>query len=197
MSAMIFDVPETQEIDAARPSSLENVAGATTAEGVRSHDIIGKPVISVSNGQKLGVVDDLLIDPATMRVAVVLLSKGGLINREVVAIPVDDVEAWGQNAIMVNSPEAVLRREELIDHENWVSAADKVRSRPLVTVDGTRVGQVDDILIDRDGYVTLYELSEGTKGISSTDKEKRVIPANTTRAIGNDVIVVDPGRSGW
>ena len=197
MTAMVFDAPDTQEIETARPSAQASEAGFTAQEGRRSQDIIGKVVISVSTGQKLGTVEDLLIDPPAMRVAALLLSKGSLINRDVVAVPVDDVEAWGQNAIMVNGPESALRREELADHEKWVSATDDIRGRPIITVDGTRVGQVDDLIIDRDGNVTLYEIGEGGMALASRDKAKKVFPANTTQAIGQDVIIVDPGRSGW
>ncbi len=199
MGTMDYNVPESQEEgipaggQAEQPPEKPAVIRPLSTEGRRTQDIIGKPAISTSNGQMLGGVTDLLIDPATMRVAVLLVTRGGLFSRETLAIPMDEVQAWGQNAIMVSRPEAATPQQKTPELRKWVSAANQVRGRSIVTLDGTKVGLVSDAVIGADGSVVDYELEESGQG--EAGKGKKRVPAGTTHALGLDVIVIDMGRA--
>lgn len=110
-------VSETGQLEALpQPSAVGNTQPL--------RQVLGKPVISVANGQKLGTVQDVLIDAQELRVAAVMLSRGGIFNHEVAAIPVSDVQAWGVHVVMVDRPDIAVPREELPGNEGWISISD-------------------------------------------------------------------------
>ena len=171
-----------------KPSELSPQAqGTGNTQPLRQ--VMGKAVISVSNGQKLGSVQDILIDPQQMRVAALVLSRGGVFNRDVIAIPVSDVQAWGVHAIMVDRPDVAARRDQLPQNSGWVSATDQLYGRPLLSSDGTKIGEVEDVEIDGNGNLSAYQL--GKSDDRSSSKAGQKIPARYTRSIGRDVIIVD------
>ena len=170
-----------------QPEGPPQAPAAGSAQPMRQ--ILGKPIISILNGQKLGAVQDVLIDPQELRVAALLLSRGGIFNREVAAIPVRDIQAWGVHAVMVDRPDVAVPREELPGSERWVSISGQIYGRPLLSMDGTKIGEVEDVEIDASGRLASYNLGEGDE--RSTSRGGQKIPARYTRSIGRDVIIVD------
>lgn len=80
-----------------------------------SQNLIGKPVIGLTNGEKIAKVEDVQIDPNSLQAAAVLTSKGTLLNREMEGIPAKQVEVWGKDAVLVKRPDAIVKEEELGD----------------------------------------------------------------------------------
>ena len=54
---------------------------------ITSKDHSGKPLISITDGKKLGEVKDLYLDQDMRQVAAVFLGKEGLISRKALVIP--------------------------------------------------------------------------------------------------------------
>ena len=72
----------------------------------KSQDIIGLPVIQVKTGERLGVVRDLLFDEQ-QQLRGVLLENGGWMRRSSF-IPSDKIASFGEDAVIVDSEEAIL-----------------------------------------------------------------------------------------
>jgi uncharacterized protein YrrD len=162
---------------------------SSSMEPRRSNDFIGKPIVSIENGRKLGSVADVMIDRDTLQVAAVATSKGNIFNRSIEAIRAEDIETWGEDVILVRRPDVVLQENQLPGREKWLYVADKIHGRTVVSVDGTRIGQVDDVLIDVHGRITGYELSQVF--IEGPLSETRRIPSSATHALGKDVLVIN------
>lgn len=154
-----------------------------------THDLIGKPVISVTNGQNIASVVDFMIDPEKLDVTALVTSKGGLLSRKIEAIRAKEVQVWGMHAVLVKDFDVILKEDELYDREAWMSIADDIKSREVVTIDGTRLGTVRDILIDRQGKMLAYELTKVSKDVQAF--EGKLIPISATQSLGKHILVVD------
>jgi uncharacterized protein YrrD len=151
-----------------------------------------KPVISVTNGEIVGKVLDVLIDPQALRVAAAVTSKGKMLGRqrEIDVIPGDEVQVWGQDAVLVNKPDVIVKDSELPGRETWLSVADQIKGHSVIGTDGRRIGQLNDVVIDVNGQFVGYDLVQPF--VPGGDKSQAIkqIPAETTSVLGQDVLIV-------
>ncbi len=159
-----------------------------------SRTLQGRSIISVTNGQIVAKAEDILIDPTTRQVAAVITSKGSLLKREpgVEVIPGDEVQVWGQDVILVKRPEVIVKKEELPGHEKWLTVSDQIKGHDVVGTDGTRIGQLNDIIIDAAGQLVGYSLARVF--IEGPVAQSKRIAARATRALGGDVLIVEPAE---
>ena len=152
----------------------------------------GKPVISVTNGEIVAKVLDVLIDPEALQVAAAVTSKGKMLGRqrEIDVIPGNEVQVWGQDAVLVNRPDVIVKDSELPGRETWLSVADQVKGHAVIGTDGRRIGQLNDIVIDVNGQFLSYDLVQPF--VPGEDKAQAIkqIPAETTSVLGQDVLIV-------
>jgi uncharacterized protein YrrD len=156
---------------------------------VHSRDLEGKSIISATDGQIIAKVDDVMVDPAALRVAALVTSKGGLLRREVKLIPSDRVQVWGQDVILVDQPDVIVKRDELPHTEEWLAVSGQLRGRDVVSTEGTRIGQLEDIVLDSNGELVSYDL--GQVFVKDPQLQSKWIPARATRSLGQDVLIVD------
>jgi sporulation protein YlmC with PRC-barrel domain len=157
-----------------------------------SRQLVGKPIISMTNGVALAKVMDIMFDPHTGQVAAVVTSKGGgLLQRgpELEAIPAREVRVWGRDAVLVSSPDVIATQEELPDRQEWLSVSDQIKGRDVISIDGTRIGQLSDVVLDTQGQLVSYELAQVF--VTGPVAQSRRIPAGATRSFGQDVLIVD------
>lgn len=163
-----------------------------------SQELQGKSVISVSNGQVIAKVVDVLIDPDPPQVAAVVTAKGGggILKRqeEIEAIPADEVQVWGQDAVLVSGPDVAVKISELAGSERWLTVADQIKGHDVISTEGTRIGALNDVVVDTDGQLVSYDLAQAyTVGKGSAAKIKQ-IPVEATSSLGRDVLIVDAAQ---
>jgi uncharacterized protein YrrD len=157
---------------------------------VASQKLIGNPVIGIASGEIIAKVEDLEIDPSTLRAAAAISSKGSLLNREIEAIPADQVEVWGEDAILAKQPDVVVKEEELDGRDGWLSVSDDIRGYDVVTEDGTRIGTLGDVVLDGEGQVMGYEMAD--VAIEGRVAVAKWIDVKATQSLGPDVLIVKP-----
>lgn len=54
-----------------------------------------RSIISLNEGQRLGAVDDILVDPGSLRLHALVTAKSGLLRPEINAIPQSEIVLWG------------------------------------------------------------------------------------------------------
>jgi len=158
-----------------------------------TQELQGKPIISVTNGAIIAKVLDVLVDPDTLRVAAAITSKGSALKRqrEIEVIPADEVQVWGQDAVLVVRPDVIVKGSELPGRETWLSVSDQVKGHDVIGGDGTRIGQLNDVVIDVNGQFVAYDLVQPfVYGADPAQKMKQV-PAETTSVLGQDVLIVE------
>ena len=147
----------------------------------------GAPVISLSDGVKLGTIDHLYLDPALKQIVGFSFHQGGGLfgSKTTGLIDVADVHAFGPDAVTIDSLEAVRthlavdnRCDELIDVEELLK-------REIVTEGGTQVGTVTAVQFSEDTYrITTIQVSAGFF------PEPQLIWAHEIMHIGAELIVV-------
>ena len=144
-------------------------------------DLTGKPIYSITNGQKLGSVKDIYLNDDLSEMIGLYLGTEGIIKRKTLAIAQDNVSVLGVDAILVKNAEVVVDDKDMSEIKGWLRL-DKLQGREVDTPGGTKVGTIGDVIVDEAGMITGYVLG-------------RVLmegPIAERRSISRDV-VIDPG----
>lgn len=157
-------------------------------KGINSQKLIGNPVIDINTGEIVAKVDDVQVDPEALEAAVVITSKGSLLSRDTEAILAEHVDVWGQDAILIKQPDAIVKEEQLQERDAWLSASDDIRKFEVVADDGTRIGTLDDVVLDLSGKIMGYEMDE--VAIEGQLASSEWIDVEATRSLGPDVLIV-------
>jgi uncharacterized protein YrrD len=151
--------------------------------------LVGRAVVSVADGEKLGAVSDIWLDldKRTVR-GLVMGSGGGLFHHQTPSvIPLTQVRSIGLQAITVHDRTNIALMEGA-PYEG-ASTLEMLRKR-VVTASGEVLGDGDDISFDEtSGAFAALQLAPqgGFLGIGAT---MPVIPLDEVIAFGPDVIVV-------
>ena len=162
-----------------------------------SQELRGKSIVSVTNGQIIAKVEDVLLDPGTLRVAALVTAGGGLGNllksgRKTEAIPGDEVQVWGQDVVLVSGPDVIAKIEELPASDQWVSVSQQIKGRDVISAEGTRIGQLHDVVIDLKGQLVGYDLARVF--VEGPPAQSKQIAVEATRTLGQDVLIVDMAK---
>jgi sporulation protein YlmC with PRC-barrel domain len=163
---------------------------------IEAHDLQGKDVVDVGNGQRIGSVADLLVDSRESRITGLVVSSGVRLSgdqRDEV-IPAEAVHAVGRDAITVDR--TMTQPIEPPAKENGtgtVARSSGIKGRRIVTTGGREVGRIDDLLIDSEsGSVAGYTVTAGFLAgvVGRRDDGADYIAADPTIRFGEDVVVV-------
>mgnify|MGYP000888574985 CR=1 FL=1 len=122
-----------------------------------SKDQHGKPLISLTNGKKLGEVKDLYLDAGLNRVTGVFVRQEGLLNRKTFAVDRLKVQVLGIDAWLVTGPDAVVELNAIPGSDLFIPVG-ALRGREIQTDGGTKIATVDDVILDADGNVIGFGL---------------------------------------
>jgi uncharacterized protein YrrD len=117
-----------------------------------TRDHQNKPLISLTDGKKVGEVKDVYLDAELNRVTAVFLGKEGLLNRKALLIDKAHITVMGIDAWLVSGADKVANAESVPGAESWMLAGD-LRGREIITEGGTRVGTIGDVVINEQGQV--------------------------------------------
>ena len=107
---------------------------------MRVSDIIGHPIVTTAAAEEIARVATPIVDPAQHRVI------GFRINDEEM-VPLDAVEAIGDEALMVGTPDAVRFPTTNLE-QRWVHERLDVVDRLVLSDEGNELAAVEDIEFD-------------------------------------------------
>src|SRR3954464_3941049 len=154
----------------------------------KAKDIINLPVVTFSTGGKLATVDDLVIDPERRQVLALLIDEGGLFRSQR-AIPFGRIQAIGPDVVIIPDSKAALDigRDPVL--KKLVRDDISVRGLRVVTEDGQKLGEVQDMLIDdKTGEIKGYYIGIGK--VVSVTQGLRWIPVENTIRLGYRILYV-------
>lgn len=122
-------------------------------------DLIGKPIISITDGRLLGAVKDLYLNDQLYWLTGIHVGTEGLLKRKNYLIPRDSIVVFGIDAVLVKNSEVVTESKELVESETWPRLS-KLKGRDVDTPGGTKVGTVGDIIIGEEGHITGFALAK-------------------------------------
>lgn len=145
-------------------------------------ELSGKPVVSMSDGIKVGTVKDILIDTENLAVTALLVSGSSGVG----GLPYVQILAIGPDAVTIEDANSIF----------WASAhkpgpgreGNDVKGLTVVNAAGEALGSVHDIELFGDHVSGLEIRTGGLFGIGATDTH---IPAEDIRSIGTKLVTVD------
>lgn len=148
----------------------------------KSVDILGLPVISISEGSELGTAKGLVIDPSQGAVAAIAVEDGKWYLGAKL-LPFAAVAGIGENAITVESSNQIMTLANVPEMEKLLAADVKVIGAKVLTKTGRFQGKIAEITIDDAGAIASCDVAE-TKGETIT------IPGSRVITFGKEVVIV-------
>ncbi len=149
----------------------------------KSVEILGLPVISITEGQELGMSKSLLIDAKNGNIAAITIEDEDW-YRGVKLLPYSSVIAIGEDAVTITNSENILTLEDAGDYEAMMDANIKIIGTKAITKSGTIQGKIVEIYVGDNGQVEKCEI-EGRDGSLSE------ITAEQISIFGKQVTVID------
>jgi len=154
----------------------------------KSKRFASMPVISLEEGQHIGVVKELVIDPTGKKVAALIIEQKGWF-KEQRFIPYSKVHSVGADAITIEKSSGVQKAAGLPEIVKLLREKIKITGARIVAENGTVLGQVDEYYVDVESG-TIAGLEFSGNFINSVIKGKAFLDIDYIRTMGKEVIVV-------
>lgn len=153
----------------------------------KSKQFLSMPVISLEEGQQIGTVKGLVVDPSRKRVAALAVDQKGWF-KEYRYIPFERLHSVGEDAITVERSTAVHRGTALPEIPKLVKEKVEIIGARIVAENGTILGQVDEYYVDlTTGDLIGLEFSGNF--LSGLVRGKAFLDINYVLTLGRELIV--------
>jgi sporulation protein YlmC with PRC-barrel domain len=147
---------------------------------VKSH--LNKSLVSITDGRIVGEVKDLCLDREMHQVAAVFLGREGLIKRKTLLLPRAAIHIFGVDVWLVTGSDKVAGPDEIPDADTFVLVGD-LRGREVETEGGTKIGVVDDVIVDPEARVLGFVL--GKVHVQGPLAERKTIAREAVTKLGS------------
>lgn len=153
----------------------------------KSKQLLNLPVFSIEEGQQIGKVKGMVIDPARKAVVALYVEEKGA-RKEQKFIPFNRVHNIGEDAITVERSSFIQKAASLPDLVKLARDKTTVWGTRIVLENGTILGQVDEFYIDlQTGEIVGLEFSEGT--LNNVIQGRAYLDASFIRTLGKQVTI--------
>ncbi len=144
-------------------------------------DSQGKWLISLSDGKKIGEVKDLYLDEAVTKITAVFLGSEGVIHRKSFALARRYVQVMG-DVWLISEADKITAPEDIFRSEGFLLLS-QLRGREIQTEGGTKLGTVNDVILDAEGVVQGFSL--GKVLVQGPLAERKTIARSTFTNVGS------------
>lgn len=145
-------------------------------------------MISLDNGQKVGRVRSLVIDPQQLAIAALMIDQNGWF-KELKVLPFASIHNIGDHAIILTTTTAVVRATALPDLMPLVKNPVKLTGTRVLTEGGTFLGNVEDFQFNpQNGKITIMEISG--RLLDNILRGNGSLAASQVVTVGQDAIIV-------
>lgn len=164
-------------------------AQAAAAAEINAMQLLDMPVFSISEAESIGLVKNIIIDPAEKCLMALAVDKRGWYH-DVRVIPAGKIRSIGEDVINIDEKQSAKRAVNLPRIvENMHKPCSLVGSR-IITDDGQVLGRVEHFFLNREGGA-ISRLQVGAGGLFAGLLSGHVsIPATYVMTIGAEAIVV-------
>ena len=154
----------------------------------KSKQFMAMPVISLEEGQQIGNIKGLIIDPVKKVVSALVIEQKGWF-KEQKFIPFNKINSVGNDAITVEQNNTIQKGTVMPDIFKLYKKNLEITGTKIVTEAGTSLGYIDEYYVQlSDGAIAGIEFSG--KLINSMLKGRAFLDSSFIRTIGKEVIVV-------
>jgi len=157
----------------------------------KTRDLVGLPVVDLTEGETVGEVRDVLFAP-DMTLHSVLLEKPGLMSAAKI-VPIARLHAIGRDSVTIESRACI---EEFRDESGLIRSllegTVKFVGRDVLTHGGEFLGRIEDVYVGPDLRTIIgYEVSEGF--LVDLREGRKVLHAHPEIMVGADALLVPEG----
>lgn len=153
----------------------------------KSKKFIGMPVISLAEGQQLGTVKGLVVDPVQQKVAALIIEQKGWFSEQKFA-PYGKVRSVGTDAITIDQSTMVEKGSSLPDILKLYKEKAAIIGYKVLVENGSQLGVVDEYFIDDlTGEIVGLELSGNF--FNSLIMGKSFLDISYVKTIGKELVV--------
>lgn len=149
----------------------------------KSVEILGLPIISITEGRELGVSKSLLIDAKNGAVAAITIEDDDW-YRGVKLIPYEAIIAIGEDAVTITHSENILNLDEAGDYERLLVENIRVIGTKAITKTGRIQGKVTEVFVGDGGKIEKCE-------VTTPDGTVNEVTAEQISIFGKQVTVID------
>ncbi len=148
-------------------------------------ELAGLAVVTLTGGERLGRIDDIVFQAATGLVAGFLVDRGGMFSKARF-LPAAQVQSLGADALTVTGEEALVEAAPTSAEE---LATKTLVGRPVLNQAGTILGKVADVAVDTETLHVPYLLL-ATGLLENALHGKPQLPLSQVQTIGADSVIV-------
>lgn len=153
---------------------------------IKVSDVLGLPLLSTSEGERLGMVHEVLLNLAKGVITGFILENGGFL-REAKIVDISQIKNIGEGAVTVPSGE--LNFEKNLEKFSDCHKYKEFITKPVFTQAGKNLGIIQDVFVNEtNGHIVGFEVSEGL--IHDILEGRGIIPLPKSTIYGKDTVVV-------
>ncbi len=152
----------------------------------KTKEIVGLPIISISDGIEVGKVKTVIINAEKGAIDYVVVDSGIQILSAKV-IPTEYVLGIGEYALTIENEDAINDISKIPAAIDLLQKNIQVKGTKVLTKKGRLIGEIGDIYIDEEDNCTII----GLEYIADiTQKSIRIIPRDSIITFGKNLVVV-------
>jgi uncharacterized protein YrrD len=149
----------------------------------KGKDAAGLLVITRDSGEKVGKVEDLVLDAQGSRVLGILVDEAGWFKQAKV-VPWSAFHTIGLDTVIIDNEASAKKASEVPEMSEVLEGGNVLVGARVTTTDGRDLGKIEDFYFDPEtGVVKGFELS---------GKGRKFLPTPASFQAGKDVAFVDP-----
>jgi uncharacterized protein YrrD len=155
---------------------------------LKGKQIIGNPIIAESSGDRIGTVQDVLIDPYSNQLGAFFLKKR-LSRGAAVVLPWIGVKAVEPGRVITWAPTMLVKADELFDLKQLISQGTISEGTRFKTSDGQFLGSLFDFYFEeQSGAIVGYDVVGGV--LTQSERDHAFLPAPDRISFDKDRNVV-------
>lgn len=156
---------------------------------IKSKKLVGMPVISLAEGNEIGKVKELVVNPVDKVVAALIIEQKGWF-KEQKFIPYGKVRSVGTDAITIDQSSNVQKSTSLPEILKLTKDRHTVTGAKVVAENGTVLGIVEEYYVDIDNG-TIVGLEISGNFISSIMGGKAFIDSSFIQTFGRQLLIAN------
>lgn len=158
---------------------------------MKLQEMIGLAVFDVENGKEIGKIHDFILDENWLITGLELEGKA-LFSSHVKTVSWEDIEAYGEDAVMIRSVEAVQKTDADQIPFTYLLGRRKLKEMQVLTEDGILLGRISDVYFEQEQGNTILGLEISDGFVSDLIEGRKWLPCTTEMAIGESAVMVPP-----
>lgn len=148
-------------------------------------ELTGIAVVTLTGGERLGRIDDVIFQSAGGRIVGFLVDRGGMFSKAKF-LAAAQVQGLGADALTITGETALTEAAPMVAGETVAKA---IEGRPVLSQAGTVLGKVADVVVDTEN-LRVPHLLLATGLLDNALHGKPQLPLPEIQTIGADSVIV-------